>query len=66
MDIGTNNRIARVVVVVGLAVLSVPAHADWTGKGEGGLLLSRGNADSTAANAKLATPLAIEPLLDEE
>lgn len=34
------------------------AHADddagWTGKGEAGLLIARGNADSTSANAKLA------------
>jgi putative salt-induced outer membrane protein len=35
-------------------VLASPAaHADWTGKGEAGLLISRGNADSTSANAKL-------------
>ena len=30
------------------------AHADWTGKGEAGVLISRGNTDSTSANAKLA------------
>jgi putative salt-induced outer membrane protein len=27
--------------------------ADWTGKGEGGLVLSRGNSDSTSLNAKI-------------
>ncbi len=36
-----------------LLVLAPLAHADWTGKGEAGLLVSRGNADSTSANAKL-------------
>lgn len=29
------------------------ASSGWTGKGEAGLLLSRGNAESTSANAKL-------------
>ncbi len=39
---------------VAACVLASPAaHADWTGKGEAGLLISRGNADSTSANAKL-------------
>jgi len=55
MDFGAMIRIARRVAALGIAVLcvSAPAHADWTGKGEGGLLLSRGNADSTAGNVKL-------------
>lgn len=38
-------------------VFATPALADdagWTGKGEAGLLIARGNADSTSANAKLA------------
>lgn len=47
-------RSARCVSLVGSALLLAPlAHADWTGKGEAGLLISRGNADSTSANAKL-------------
>ena len=37
-----------------LFLLAPLAHADWTGKGEAGVLISRGNADSTSANAKLA------------
>jgi putative salt-induced outer membrane protein len=47
--------IARRGIGLGIAALcvSVPAYADWTGKGEGGLLLTRGNADSTAGNVKL-------------
>lgn len=45
---------ARCVSLAGCLVLLAPlAHADWTGKGEAGLLISRGNADSTSANAKL-------------
>lgn len=37
-----------------LGLSAIPAaHADWKGKGELGALLSRGNADSTSANAKL-------------
>ena len=45
---------ARCVPLAGAALLLAPlAHADWTGKGEAGLLISRGNADSTSANAKL-------------
>lgn len=49
----------RACVVVGAAVValgvSATAHANWTGKGQGqgGLLLSRGNSESTSANAKL-------------
>jgi putative salt-induced outer membrane protein len=45
---------ARCVPLAGSLLLLAPlAHADWTGKGEAGLLISRGNADSTSANAKL-------------
>ena len=45
---------ARCVPLAGAALLLAPlAHADWTGKGEAGLLISRGNTDSTSANAKL-------------
>ena len=55
MDFAALTRVVRRAVGFGIAALyvSVPAHADWTGKGEGGLLLSRGNADSTAGNVKL-------------
>jgi putative salt-induced outer membrane protein len=55
MNFGSITRFARVAVVTGVVALaaSMPAQADWTGKGEGGLLLSRGNSESTSANAKL-------------
>ena len=41
-------------IFLGATILSVsaPTLADWTGQGEGGLLLSRGNSDSTSINAK--------------
>jgi putative salt-induced outer membrane protein len=45
---------ARAAAVAGASILLSPlAHADWTGKGEAGLLISRGNTVSTSANAKL-------------
>jgi len=45
---------AAFATVMAFAFLSVPvAQAQWTGKGEAGALLSRGNADATSANAKL-------------
>lgn len=55
MDFGAMIRAAHRAIGLGLTTLcmSVPAHADWTGKGEGGLLLSRGNSESTAGNLKL-------------
>jgi hypothetical protein len=43
----------RCVPLAGAALLLAPlAHADWTGKGEAGLLISRGNADSTSGQGK--------------
>jgi len=55
MDVRAVIQAVRVLVAAGTLSLAAiaPARADWAGKGEGGLLLSRGNADSTAANAKL-------------
>jgi putative salt-induced outer membrane protein len=38
-----------------LLAVAVPAHADWTGKGEAGLVLASGNTDTETANTKLAT-----------
>lgn len=48
----------RNAAVLGAATVSFlfatpAAPADWTGKGEAGLVVSRGNTDSTSANAKL-------------
>jgi putative salt-induced outer membrane protein len=43
----------RIVGILGVLAAS-GAHADgWSGKGEAGFLLSRGNAESTSANAKI-------------
>jgi putative salt-induced outer membrane protein len=42
-------------VSVALALFAaVPAHADWTGKGEAGLVISSGNTDTKTGNLKLA------------
>jgi putative salt-induced outer membrane protein len=35
------------------AAAAAPAHADWTGKGEAGLVISSGNTETTSANAKV-------------
>jgi len=32
---------------------AVPAHADWTGKGEAGLVIASGNTETETANAKV-------------
>lgn len=34
-------------------VAAVPAHADWSGKGEAGLVIASGNTDTETANAKV-------------
>ena len=39
--------------VAGLLVMPLAHGAGWTGKGELGALLARGNADATSADAKL-------------
>lgn len=36
-----------------LMAAAVPAQADWTGKGEAGLVIASGNTDTQTANAKL-------------
>lgn len=46
-----------IAVVVGWAAalaMAMPAHADWTGKGEAGLVISSGNTETETANAKLS------------
>ncbi len=35
------------------ALAALPAHADWTGKGEAGLVIATGNTETENANAKL-------------
>jgi putative salt-induced outer membrane protein len=41
------------LLAAGLLVMPIAHAADWTGKGELGALLARGNADATSADAKL-------------
>src|ERR1700754_2632380 len=43
---------AAATLLVPLLAIS-PAHADWTGKGEAGLVISSGNTETTSANAKI-------------
>lgn len=47
------NRMMLAALLLAGGAWSATARADWTGKGEGGLVLSRGNTDSTSVNAKI-------------
>jgi putative salt-induced outer membrane protein len=42
------------MVLAAALVAVAPAHADWTGKGEAGLVISSGNTQTTTANAKIS------------
>lgn len=41
------------VLAVGALGAVTPAHADWTGKGEAGLVIASGNTETETANVKL-------------
>jgi len=41
------------LMLAAAATLAAPAHADWTGQGEAGLVIASGNTDTETANAKL-------------
>lgn len=43
----------KLVFAASVLAAAVPAHADWTGKGEAGLVLASGNTNTETANAKL-------------
>ena len=43
----------RIIGIVALLAASAAQADGWSGKGEAGFLLSRGNAESTSANAKI-------------
>lgn len=43
----------RIIAAVGLLAATAAQADGWSGKGEAGFLLSRGNAESTSANAKI-------------
>ena len=47
-----SNLAAAAALLVPLVALS-PAHADWSGKGEAGLVIATGNTETKTANAKL-------------
>ena len=44
----------RVPVLALALIATAPAYAEWSGKGEAGLVLSSGNTENETANAKLA------------
>src|ERR1043165_5235504 len=46
--------ITSAVSVAAALLAAVPAHADWSGKGEAGLVIASGNTDTKTANVKLA------------
>ena len=43
----------RVPVFLIVAVMALPAYAEWTGKGEAGLVISSGNTDTQTGNVKV-------------
>ena len=45
--------IRKICTVLPLALLALPAQADWQGKGELGGVLTRGNTDTKSLNARL-------------
>ena len=47
-----SNQAAATALLVPLFAIS-PAHADWSGKGEAGLVIATGNTETKSANAKL-------------
>lgn len=49
----SNARTALAATSILAALAAAPAHADWSGKGELGFVLSRGNSDAETLNAKL-------------
>ena len=41
------------ILAAAVMLAAVPAHADWSGKGEAGLVIASGNTETKTANAKL-------------
>ncbi|MGH8188782.1 MAG: DUF481 domain-containing protein, partial [Steroidobacteraceae bacterium] len=41
------------IVVAAALFAAMPAHADWSGKGEAGLVIASGNTETETANAKV-------------
>ena len=52
--------ITSAVSVAAALFAAVPAHAEWSGKGEAGLVIASGNTDTRTANAKLALATEID------
>jgi putative salt-induced outer membrane protein len=47
------SNLAAAAVLLAPLFCTLPAHADWTGKGEAGLVIATGNTETETANAKL-------------
>ena len=43
----------RSIVVAAAALAATPVYADWSGKGEAGLVIASGNTETETANAKI-------------
>lgn len=41
------------LLAAAMVAVALPAHAEWKGKGEAGILFARGNTDTETANVKL-------------
>jgi putative salt-induced outer membrane protein len=46
-------KLRRSLLTAALLVAAIPAHAEWKGKGELGVVLARGNSETETANVKL-------------
>src|SRR5689334_17671319 len=53
MDTKTASRL-RLVWLLSAIACSLPAMAQWSGKGEAGIALASGNTDTKSANARVA------------
>ena len=54
------HRNASIVLAVFALGASLPAAAQWKGKGEVGIVFARGNSDTDTANVKLDTSREVE------
>jgi putative salt-induced outer membrane protein len=54
MNSNPMRRLSVAICLLTLALGTMPAMAQWTGKGEAGVAIASGNSDSKTANAKVA------------
>lgn len=53
-------RVVQIMAVLALPLVSVPALAQWTGKGEAGIAIASGNTDTRSGNARLRVARKVE------